>query len=347
MHKKIYMTNMHSSGIVSGGLAIQAKKTYEACKKIDLPVEIYDTWKMLNPKEIAAFHIFSANQEMHHLSTTLKEKNIPQLISSVFYSRHPKWKIDASRALTKFISRFDKGIKSVFDYTSEVLQNANLVMPNTNDELLQIQDLFGIPNEKIQVVPNGVDKKFAAADPKLFKEKYGDENIILSVTMLGKERKNGLNMIKALGKIDHPSYIIGSFHTESEYGKKCKEELEKYPRIKYIGMFDHEDEMLASAYASAKVFTLPTWLETPGLSSMEAALSGAEVVTTPIGGTKDYFKDWGIYIDPYSPDSIAAGIENALNRNGDEQKQLKDFIMQNFLWEKVAEKYKEIYERYL
>jgi len=347
MCKKILLTNMHSSGIVSGGLATQAKKTFEACREIGLPVEIYDTWKTLNPKEVGAFHIFPANHEMHHFSQTLREKNIPQLVSSVFYTRHPKWKIDVIRTLTKFISRFDKGTKSVFDYTGEVMKNADLVMPNTSDELKQIQDLFKISDDKICVVPNGVDKKFANADPKLFKEKYGDENIILSVTMLGKERKNGLNMIKAMGKIDHPSYIIGSFHTDCEYGKLCRAELEKYPQIKYIGMFDHEDEMLASAYASAKVFALPSWLETPGLASMEAALAGAEVVTTPVGGTKDYFCDFGIYIDPYNPENIAAGIETALNRDGTKQKQLKNFILQNFLWENVAEKYKEIYAKYL
>lgn len=347
MPKKIYLANTHSLGVTGGGVATQTQKTYQACREIGLPVEMYNPWKLLDKKEIGAFHIFSANYEMHHFSKTLFDMQIPQVVSSVFYTRHPKWKIDGMRAITKFISHFDCGTKSVFDYTEEVLQNADMVMPNTSDELRQIQSLFKIPDEKIQVVPNGVDKRFADADPRLFKEKYGDENIILSVTMLGKERKNGLNMIKAMGKIDHPSYIIGSFHTESKYGKLCKAELEKHPQIKYIGMFDHEDKMLASAYASAKAFVLPSWLETPGLASLEAALSGAEVVTTPVGGTKDYFGDFGIYIDPYNPDNIAMGIETALNRNGRKQKQMKGFIMQNFLWEEVAEKYKEIYKKYL
>jgi glycosyltransferase involved in cell wall biosynthesis len=112
-------------------------------------------------------------------------------------------------------------------------------------------------------------------------------------------------------------------------------------------MFDHESEMFASAYASAKVFVLPSWLETPGLASMEAALAGAQVVTTPVGGTKDYFKDFGIYVNPYSINSIITGIETALNKNKDEQKILKDFIYNNFLWENVAQKYSEIYGKYL
>ncbi|MDR0304801.1 MAG: glycosyltransferase family 4 protein [Chitinispirillales bacterium] len=347
MDKKIYLTNVYSSGIVNGGLATQARKTFEACRGLGLPVEIYNPWETINPQNIGAFHIFSTNYEMHSFSRTLYEKNIPQIVSSIFYTRHPAWKIAGIRAITKFISYFDSGTKSCFDYCSEIMKNAETILPNTNDELKQIRKLFKIPDEKITVVPNGVDKKFANANPQLFKKKYGDSDIILSVTMLGKERKNGLNLIKALGKIDNPSYIIGSFHTESDYGKLCKVELEKYPQVHYIGMFGHESEMLASAYASAKVFVLPSWLETPGIASMEAALAGAQIVTTPIGGTKDYFKDFGIYVNPYSIDSISTGIKTALSRSESEQRKLKEFIYNNFLWGNVAQKYKEIYEKYL
>jgi len=347
MSKKIYLANVCYSGLISGGVVTQVKKTFEACREFGLAVAAYNPWEVINTNEIGAFHLFTANYETHNLARVLTEKNIPQLVSSVFYTRHPAWKVKGIRALTKFISRFDSGTKSVFDYSCEMMESANMVMPNTHDELKQIQQLFSIPDNKITVVPNGVDKKFTSATPELFKKKYGDDNIILSVTMLGPQRKNGLNLIKALGKIDHPSYIIGLFDTQSAYGKMCKEELQKHPQIKYIGMLDHEDPMLASAYAAAKVFALPSWLETPGLASMEAALAGAEIVTTPIGGTKDYFCDNAIYIDPYSVNSITDGIKNTLNRTGAEQKKMKDFILNNFLWEKVAEKYSKIYGEYL
>ena len=219
MPKKIYLTNVYYSGMISGGVVTQVKKTFEACRDFGLPVEAYDVWKAINPQEVGAFHIFTTNCETHNFSKVLYEKQIPQLVSSVFYTRHPAWKIAGIRALTKFISHFDSGTKSVFDYSCEIMENADLVMPNTSDELKQIQELFKIPDNKIMLVPNGVDKKFANSSPDLFKKKYGDSDIILSVTMLGPERKNGLNMIKALGKIDHPSYIIGLFNTESDYGK--------------------------------------------------------------------------------------------------------------------------------
>ena len=48
---------------------------------------------------------------------------------------------------------------------------------------------------------------------------------------------------------------------------------------------------LASAYAAARVFALPSWFETPGLAALEAGLAGCAVAITPYGSTRDYFGD--------------------------------------------------------
>ena len=42
----------------------------------------------------------------------------------------------------------------------------------------------------------------------------------------------------------------------------------------WLGRLDHHDPLLASAYAAARVFALPSWFETPGLAALEAALAG-------------------------------------------------------------------------
>ena len=85
--------------------------------------------------------------------------------------------------------------------------------------------------------------------------------------------------------------------------------------------------------------------ETPGIAALEAGLAGAKVVITPHGGTKDYFKDMATYIDPYSITSIRSGIETTLNQESDNQ--LRDYIKNNFLWEKVADLTANIYHQIL
>ena len=49
----------------------------------------------------------------------------------------------------------------------------------------------------------------------------------------------------------------------------------------WLGRLDHHDPLLASAYAAARVFALPSWFETPGLAALEAALAGCSVAITP------------------------------------------------------------------
>jgi glycosyltransferase involved in cell wall biosynthesis len=103
--------------------------------------------------------------------------------------------------------------------------------------------------------------------------------------------------------------------------------------------------MLASAYAACDVFALPSLFETPGIAALEAGLAGAKIAITPFGGTKDYFGPLADYTDPYSVDSIRRGIRNALNRKKDSA--LREHIKKEFLWSRVAEKTKAVYQSVL
>ncbi len=103
--------------------------------------------------------------------------------------------------------------------------------------------------------------------------------------------------------------------------------------------------LLASAYSACDVFVLPSEYETPGIAAMEAALAGAKIVITPFGGTRDYFGDDVIYIDPTSAEDIARGIRAALGREKDTT--LRERFRKEFVWDKVGEKTKQVYEHVL
>src|SRR4051795_3125182 len=81
--------------------------------------------------------------------------------------------------------------------------------------------------------------------------------------------------------------------------------------VRWLGTGEHEDPILASAYASARVFALPSWFETPGLAALEAALAGCAVVVTPFGCTREYFGDWVLYARPDRPRAIARALVRA------------------------------------
>src|SRR6476659_304125 len=57
---------------------------------------------------------------------------------------------------------------------------------------------------------------------------------------------------------------------------------------------------LVEYYSKAKVHVLPSWFETAGLSSLEAAAMGCNVVITRKGDAHEYFGDEAEYCDPAS-----------------------------------------------
>ena len=80
-------------------------------------------------------------------------------------------------------------------------------------------------------------------------------------------------------------------------------------RVQLQDSVEHAE--LAPLYRASKVHALPSWSETTGLVSLEAALCGCNIVTTDRGYTRDYFGDMAWYCDPYDNRSIRRAVEAA------------------------------------
>ena len=120
-----------------------------------------------------------------------------------------------------------------------------------------------------------MEERFLYGDPEPFVKKYGVQDFILNVGHIGVERKNTLSLIRALETIDHPAVIIGKV-TDTEEGQACLAEAGKNKNLIIIKGLDHDSDLLASAYAAAKVFALPARYETPGIAALEAALAAVD-----------------------------------------------------------------------
>jgi glycosyltransferase involved in cell wall biosynthesis len=203
---------------------------------------------------------------------------------------------------------------------------------------------MGVPERNIYVVPNGVEARFEKGKKALFKNKFGTENFILNVGHIGPDRKNVLRLIQALETINHPAVIIGRIEKTPE-GDRCLELAKRNPRLMILDSVAHDSELFVSAYAACDVFVLPSQFETPGIAALEAGLAGAKVVITPHGGTKEYFREYAEYVDPYSVENIRTAIQNALNRQ--KNTQLRDHIKENFLWKSVAQRLLALYQTVL
>lgn len=333
-----------SIAAVNGGVRTQALMTAKHLKDLGVNISFVSPWEHLSSKKIDAFHVFTASPENSGIVSRLHEEGRKIILSPVLFSNRSPSKIATFLKFESAFSKLNKGIRSEFSIKKDICKKADLILPNTNDEAHLIETGFDISGKKIQVIPNGVESRFANSDPSLFKEQTGLSNFVLFSGQASAERKNVLKLIKSFDELDMNLVIIGDF-SNSEYSKECIKLANKIESIHLMDTLAHDSDLLSSAYAACSVFVLPSQFETPGIAALEAALAGANIVITEVGGTRDYFKNFAEYVSPYSDRSISKGIQSAFEKAPSDD--LKNHILENYTWDIVAKKTLNQYEKVL
>ncbi|MBI4982310.1 MAG: glycosyltransferase [Candidatus Omnitrophica bacterium] len=326
-----------------GGGEIMLLKTKESLEKNGVEVKLFNQWED-RISDFDVLHVFGSVKDCLGLMEAAKSQKARIVLSPIFWST-------LQRAIHEYGS-FDYKIKMVLRHIIKVvfpivkssrrkmLEVADVVAPNSASEARQVARLFAINKSKMKVVPLGVDERFSLATPNEFLSKYKINDFVLSVGRI-EPRKNQLNLIKAVKETGLRLVIIGDPVTGYEdYYNKCKALAGS--NVLFINRLQHEDSLLASAYAACSVFVLQGWFETPGLVALEAGLAGARLAVTNGGSTRDYFEDFVEYLNPASWCSIRKAIMNALKKEKSDE--LKKHILNNFLWEKVAEENIKLYK---
>jgi glycosyltransferase involved in cell wall biosynthesis len=320
----------------------------EYVKKAGVEVKRFDIWND-RIEDFEILHVFGSVKDCLALMEVARARKVKVVLESIFWSDFRRAFFEDGPISKKAELVVRHGMKLIFPFfpssRRKMFQVSDSIFPNSENEAKQISRLFSVPMEKMFVVPNGVDSRFAKADPKAFVKKYGLKDFVLSVGRI-EPRKNQLNLIRAMKGIARDLVLVGEPVSGYEwYYEKCVKEADK--KVHFLGAMTHESDLLVSAYSACEVFALPGWFETPGLAALEAALAGAKVAATVGGSTREYFSDKVVYFRPDSPGDIKKSIEASMRK--EKSGQLKDLVLNSFTWEKVAEKavegYKLVLER--
>ncbi len=209
----------------------------------------------------------------------------------------------------------------------EILQKAIWLLPNSEAEYIEVERLYGI-KKNYTVVPNGVDNSLYSPSPGIEK----DKQLVLCAARI-EGRKNQLNLIKALNNTNYTVLLTGlPAPNQTKYYAECKKIAS--PNIIFCGRVPIET--LISYYQKAKVHVLPSWHETCGLSSLEAAAMGCNIVVTDRGFTHEYFGNDAFYCDPEDPVSIFDAVQRATTKASSQSLQQK--ILSQYTWQHAAQK---------
>ncbi|MGE0709506.1 MAG: glycosyltransferase family 4 protein [Planctomycetota bacterium] len=205
-----------------------------------------------------------------------------------------------------------------------LLELASVVLPNARAELLALEQAFGVPlAHKAAVVPNAVS--FAPEPPG---EGAPPRAGVLCAGRLH-PLKNQLTLIEALVGLDAELVLAGDLSHEP-YVRECRRAAARHGRCLLTGQLDHP--ALVARYRAARVHALPSFRETPGLASLEAAALGCAIVSTDRGSAAEYLGTDARYCDPSDPSSIRAAVEAALA----DPRPVSPARLARYTWERAA-----------
>lgn len=333
-----------------GGQEVQIAQTKKYLEELDVEVKYYNKFED-KIENYDLYHLFGSNSVEHiNLVMHIKDKGIPIVLSPVYWNSFEKDLNDSKTILNKLFVLFKESQKysekimgynlSLINPTNFYLNIADSILPNSKLEASHLTKNFQFDKNKLIVVHNGVEKFYLNGNKDIFINKYKLSDFILFVGRI-EPKKNVLSLIKAVNETEYNLIIVGSGESNLSYYKLCK----KYANnnIKFLGEIPHESEMLRSVYSAAKCFALPSWLETPSISALEAGLAGCNMVITDRGSTKEYFDEMVYYCNPKDIKTIRKGIDLAMNSK--KQNLLSKHILKKFSWESIAKNTLEEYKK--
>jgi glycosyltransferase involved in cell wall biosynthesis len=339
-----------------GGDTIQIVNTAAELRILGTKVDIFLADQIPDYTDYDLLHFFNIirpDDILPHVSRSGK----PFVVSTIFvdYSEYEKKarqgpsgllfrflspdRIEYLKALARFIANGVK-IKSRYFLLNgqkksirKIVRMTQMLLPNSKSEYNRLSYAYNI-QKKYKVIPNGIDKILFTPGPN---EIPRDERLILCVARI-EGRKNQLNLIRAIADTPYRLILIGAVATNQiEYYEQCKKAAG--PNIEFIDFL--EQELLLDYYRKAKVHVLPSWFETTGLSTLEAAAMGCNIVITRKGDAYEYFENDAYYCDPESPDSIFQAVEQAASNSI--ATGLSSKVLNHFTWQIAAKKTMDAY----
>lgn len=226
----------------------------------------------------------------------------------------------------------------------ELVRSCNGLLPNSWLELQAVRSDHNWTGSQFEVAHYGVDPRlFLDADPKPFQQQTGIRQPFVLQAGRIEPAKNQAMLCWALRNTQVPVVLIGGSQHWPSYAQLCKEILGER-----LTIIDHISQpLLASAYAAAGVHVLPSWMETCGLVTLEAALSGTPVVGSTFGHELEYLKRDALYGDPADPLSIQSAVTQALDegRYNKRSCKLKRRILEEFNWEQTVDSTESLYKK--
>lgn len=304
-----------------GGGEVQLVNTQKALEDFGYKIDRFDQW---NPqKNLDIYHQFSIQHGTHFVMQEYKSLGKKTALAPILWHKFTKdhpW----------------------YEHILNLLNLSDIIFTNSDAESEKLLEDFDVPRAKFHKTRNAITSEYTQLS------QYGQteakfrlpKDYVLSVANID-TRKNTARLIHSCEELNLPLVLVGAIRDQDYFSSL---NIEQKKNVIFLGpIYDPQD--IRNLMRDCSVFALPSLCETPGISALEAAAQGAEIVITSEGCAKEYFGDHAFYVEPLEVDSIAYGLILASKRFKDRTSEDRgsidlrqiDFICDTYTWDKTAE----------
>ena len=255
-----------------------------------------------------------------------KIKNIPFIISEHWTGYHHPNNQKIS-ILQKFISK-------------TISKEASYICPVSDDLRVSMQN-FGLDGN-YKIVPNVVDTNLFTSEVKQHKEKFK----IIHISNLLDRHKNISGMLEVAKNLENkiPDFewkFVGG--EKKEYQKKI-DELELNPsNLTFIPHISHPE--MVKHLQQSDVFVLFSNYENLPCVILESFSCGVAVISTDVGGIKEFFPDsFGHLIPKNGKDELLNKLIEVYQNPNNISQEMHQYAIDNFSKMSIAKKFNELYK---
>jgi glycosyltransferase involved in cell wall biosynthesis len=173
----------------------------------------------------------------------------------------------------------------------------------------EVADVFGVPAERIHVVPNGVAPR-APGDPAAGRRQARNDRYVLAIATI-EPRKNLATLVRAFDAVaaDEPDLalvIAGARGWDTHEFDAALAGARAADRIVVAGRVS--DVERADLLAGATLLAYPSRYEGFGLPPLEAMCCGCPVIAADAASIPEVCGDAALYFDPASPADLAGKL---------------------------------------
>ncbi|MEM3553903.1 MAG: glycosyltransferase family 4 protein [Candidatus Bathyarchaeia archaeon] len=228
----------------------------------------------------------------------------------------------------------------------------------SNYMVSHVKWVFGLPQDKLIMIPNGVDakeyEKSGDVDLNQFRRRFAlpEEKIVLFVGRLVYEK--GIHVLinavpKVLEKVNAKFVIVGNGYMQQSLSEYIRSMGLAY-KVMFTGFVD--DRTLRNLQKCADVSVVPSLFEPFGIVALEAMAAKSPVVVSDTGGLSEIVEHevTGVKVYPNNPDSLAWGITRVLLDEKLANKLRENAyrkVVENYNWDKISRQTRKVYESVL